>query len=579
MINPIQSEEHRTLLRESELFGRLEPAAIDAVLGHAAWLSVPGGWPLFLRGEPSNALYVLKSGSMGVFRGTADVQDGSDLLGMVAAGECIGELGLLAERRRQHTVRALRDSELLYLDREDFENILREHPAVALGAARVTTKRLLARTQPESVGAPRTFALLAFNTDVPAARIAERMARALDPYGNCLIIKAAQGRERDSNWFAERESHVRFVLYVDAGDDPAWRRLCLRQADALLLLANAAGAAAPWQGTTLAQSGPRYRPRHLLLVHENGSIELGAARRWLAEFHGPIRHHHLCNDADIARMTRLLSGHGTGLVLSGGGARGFAQIGVIRALREAGIEIDAIGGSSIGSIIGAGVASGWDDAKMQRKYRRAFVDGKPLGDWTLPLVALTRGGRTSRLLHEAFGECGIEDLPLPFFCVSANLSDGHAVVHRQGRLWFWLRASSAVPGILPPVFHDGEIFADGALVNNLPTDVMRADGVRNIIAIDISGDDALYAAVEEYASPGAWRLLWQRWHKPLRPSVVSILLRAGMLNSGTAKQDRRELASRYLAPNLQGFGLLDWQAYEELIELGYRYARAALASD
>jgi NTE family protein len=278
-------------------------------------------------------------------------------------------------------------------------------------------------------------------------------------------------------------------------------------------------------------------------------------------------------------VARLLVGRATGLVLSGGGARGFAQIGVLRALREAGVVIDSVGGSSIGGIIGAGVALEWSDQEMVDNYRRAFVEGKPLGDWTFPLVALTRGLRCSMLLRRAFGTRDIEDLPLPFFCVSADLTGGRAVVHREGPLWLWLRAASAVPGILPPVFHRGRVYVDGAVINNLPTDVMHADGIADIVAVDISADDVLHTAVEEYALPSAWQLLAQRWRKPLRPGVFSILIRAGMVNSGAASVERRQLADLLLAPRLDDVGLLEWKAYQRAIDAGYRHAAALLSGE
>ncbi|HVH36613.1 MAG TPA: patatin-like phospholipase family protein [Tahibacter sp.] len=300
-------------------------------------------------------------------------------------------------------------------------------------------------------------------------------------------------------------------------------------------------------------------------------MQVGTGAAWLAAAPG-ARLHHWCRADDIERIARLIAGRSLGLVLSGGGARGFAHIGVIRALREAGIRIDAVGGTSIGAIIAAGVAAGWSDEEMVDNYRRAFVAGRPLSDYTFPFVAMTTGRRVSDLLREAFGERHIEDLALPFFAVSANLTSGDAITHRSGPLWYWLRASSAIPGVLPPVFHDGQVLVDGAVINNLPTDVMRDESVGDVIAVDIGADDVLHARVEEFASPHGWRLLLDQFGRPARPGVVSILLRAGMVNSKAANADRRAKASLLLAPPVTGVGLLDWAAYERAIELGYQYA-------
>ena len=151
----------------------------------------------------------------------------------------------------------------------------------------------------------------------------------------------------------------------------------------------------------------------------------------------------------------------------------------------------------------AGGTADWSNEEMLENYRRSFVDGKPLSDYTLPFISLVAGRRVSNLLREEFGTRDITDLPIPFFCVTANLTAGHAVEHRTGPLWYWLRASCAIPGVLPPVFHRGQVFVDGAVINNLPTDIMRKQGIGEIVAVDISADDVLHSNVEEYASP-AW---------------------------------------------------------------------------
>jgi NTE family protein len=110
---------------------------------------------------------------------------------------------------------------------------------------------------------------------------------------------------------------------------------------------------------------------------------------------------------------------------------------------------------------------------MVERIRRSFVDTNPTSDYTFPLVSLVSGRKVGRLLRREFGAACIEDSRLPFFCVSTNLTRGQAAVHRQGELWLWLRASVAIPGVLPPVIADNQVYVDGATINNLPVDVMR----------------------------------------------------------------------------------------------------------
>jgi NTE family protein len=561
----------RELLRRSTLFRHLDDDELIALEQVLEWFVLPGGATLFDAGEPSDALYVLRSGSLGAFRRRHD-SDVEQRIGLIAAGESVGELGLIVDQPRSATVRALRDSELLRLSRTAFDALVKRQPTAMLEAARVAVERLLMRRTGDLVSSPRTLALLPHDAGVDVRGFAQALEQRLGQYGSCRVLDASQAADQTSAWFAAQEAASRFVIYLASATNDDWRELCVRQADALVLLADASTEPSAWsERACLSAQQAQHRPRHLVLHHARGEVTWGRGAAWLAAAPG-ARLHHWCNHDDIERIARLIAGRSLGLVLSGGGARGFAHIGVIRALREAGIRIDSVGGTSIGAIIGAGVAAGWSDEEMVERYRRAFVAGRPLSDYTFPFVAMTAGRRVSELLQEAFGERHVEDLALPFFAVSANLTSGDAVTHRTGPLWYWLRASSAIPGVLPPVFHEGQVLVDGAVINNLPTDVMREQSVGDVIAVDIGADDVLHAGVDEYASPHGWRLLLDRLRRPRRPGVVSILLRAGMVNSKAANADRRAKATLLLAPPVTGVGLLDWTAYERAIELGYQYA-------
>jgi NTE family protein len=565
----------RKLLRELALFRHMGEAALHELAGELEWFAIPGGSTLFEYGDPSDALYVLKSGSLGAFKPDSTGRFGLD--GVVAAGETVGELGLIVDQPRSATVRALRDSELLRLSSAGFKKLVARNPEAMLETARLAVRRLIERSSSAQMSAPRTFAILPHVSVVNARDFADRLRVALQRYGECALIDAAAGKGQLSAWFSALEERSRYVIYLGEAHDTDWRELCIRQADCLLLIAEAAQETSPWpEAACLDAELALHRPRHLLLLHRNGTIQAGAALRWLALLSG-VQHHHVRNDRDVERIARLLIGRSVGLVLSGGGARGFAHIGVVRALREAGMLIDYVGGTSIGAIIGAGVAADWSDEEMFDNYRRSFVVGRPLRDYTFPFVALVTGRRVAHLLREAFGPRDITDLPLPYFCVTANLTAGKAETHHTGPLWFWLRASSAIPGVLPPVFHRREVFVDGAVMNNLPVDVMRAQGVGEVVAVDIGADDVLHADVEEYALPPWWHLAWQKLtRRQRRPGILSILLRSGMVNAEAASLERHARTSLLLTPPLADIELLDWHAYERAIEAGYRHAQQVL---
>ena len=268
----------------------------------------------------------------------------------------------------------------------------------------------------------------------------------------------------------------------------------------------------------------------------------------------------------------MLTGRGVGLVLSGGGARGFAHIGIVKALREASIPIDLVGGTSMGAILGAGVSLCWTVEELKDRFRSSFVAAKPLRDYTLPFVSLVSGRKVTRLLQRAFGDVTIEDLPLDFFCVSSNLSTGHSEVHRRGELWRWLRASVAIPGVLPPVVHKGELLVDGGTMNNLPVDAMRELGRGPVIGCDVGADRAFTTDAAEVDVPLPWQLLsWMR-EKKHRPNIFQILWRAGMVNSSAMTAAHREKTDLLLQPPLAQIDMLNWNGFDRAIATGYEYA-------
>lgn len=567
----------QTFLRGIDLFTPLDGGGIAELAGELQARMLLGGAVLFDEGEVADALYIVRNGGLAAYRREADGV--LTLLGLLGAGEVAGEISLIARTPRASLVRALRDSVVLRLSADSFHRLVAKYPQAMLHSVGVTARHLLERPGEVRYSAPRTFAILAHDAGVDARGFAHTLATVLSRYGSCALIDAAVAHGHDAAWLHEVEATHRYVLLLGDAGETAWRAHCARQADAFLLPANAADVASAWPEVAYinAEHMP-LRARHLVLLHA-GDIGPGRAPQWLAQVRG-ARHHHVRGGsagADIERIARLLIGRSMGLVLSGGGARGFAQIGIVRALRENGQQIDCVGGTSIGAIIGAGVALDWSVEEMFYNYRRAFVDGRPLRDYTFPFISLTRGRRVAHLLREAFGDRDISDLPLPFYAVTANLTAGTAQVHRSGPLWLWLRAASAIPGVLPPVFHHGEVYVDGAVMNNLPVDPMREARVGDIIGIDIGADDVVRAQVEEFALPSALRLAWQRLcRRPLRPGILNILLRAGMVNAETASAARRAQTSLLLAPPMGDIGLLDWHEYERAIATGYRFAREVL---
>jgi predicted acylesterase/phospholipase RssA len=286
------------------------------------------------------------------------------------------------------------------------------------------------------------------------------------------------------------------------------------------------------------------------------------------------------NAADLQRLARLLSGRGVGVVLGGGGARAFAHLGVLRALREAGVPIDLIGGTSMGAVMAAQYALGWDDETIRRRTRRAFVDGGSLFDYAVPLMALIDGRRFVRTLEDMFGPTQVEDLWLKYFCMSTNLTRADQVVHERGPLTRWLCASISVPGLAPPVFHHGNLLVDGSVLNTVPADVMRSFGRGPVIAVDVTARVDTGVDPELRDTPTSWQVV-RNWLNPIAkrlrvPSLYRILLRTSMLSSVQSVERLRGSVDLYIHPPVERFELLDWKAFDRIVELGYDAGREAV---
>jgi NTE family protein len=264
-------------------------------------------------------------------------------------------------------------------------------------------------------------------------------------------------------------------------------------------------------------------------------------------------------------------GTAVGVVLAGGGARGFAHIGAIKAMRAAHIPIDLVGGTSMGSIVAAGVALEWDDQELRERMHAAFVRSDPLADFTFPLVALAKGRMVERRLLHHFGEARAEDLWRPYFAVASNLTSGDAVVLRRGLIREAVRASIAIPGILPPVVSNGNLLVDGGVMNNLPCDVMDAMRRGPVIGIDV-------ARRQQPEKPHHRGIIRRSFAPPNYdgPGIVNLLLRSATVGSAIQTRSTRDHADLILDPPLDDVEIADWHSFDRAIERGYQSAMARM---
>ena len=560
----------------------LAPGQSDSALSrlfigpHAAkgvvLFSLPGGRPLYRAGQPADTLYFVRSGRLGVVR---DTQGGApDLIGVIKPGEPAGEMALIAGTPHSATVTALRDSEILALSRQTFFAEARKHPDVMAELARLMILRARQPLSRGAAGRPTVFGFVAVSPGVDAQGFTQSVAQAARELGFTAEVIGSEAAHQSTEWFSRVEYANDLVLLTAGPDETDWAHLCARQVDRLFLLGRGDLPAPKEPASVVRAAVQLHRQTDLILIQSPEAVRPSGTEAWVESQHA-IRHFHVRRmGRDIARMARIITGTSVGLALSGGGARAYAHVGVIRALREAGHPIDFLAGASMGAVVAAGYAAGWDDQEISDRIRAAFVTSNPLGDLTFPMVAMTRGLTVESRLKQHFGEIDIGDLWLPFLCTSSNLTTAETFQHRKGKVRRALRASVALPGILPPVVMGDDVLVDGAVMCNLPTELMRSWHQGPVVGVDVAVADGLNA--QDIASPPSF-LRWiasGEWRRG--PPIVSILIRAATAPTARETITSHEACDLLIIPRIEGVELRDWRAFEPAVAAGYQAARLGL---
>ncbi|CAG1006060.1 putative NTE family protein [Burkholderiales bacterium] len=587
----------------TDVFGGLDASALADVESKLEWTSLPGGATLFRQGDRGDDVYVIVNGRLRAV--VDDPEGGVRVLEEVGRGSAVGELALLTGEARAATVVAVRDSDLVRLPKAAFDTLLDRHPRAMMQIARAAAVRLRRSSQqPSRAGAaPVTLALIPAGPGVPLRAFADRLTAALRRGGDVLrvgsadvdrhmarpgIAQSADGDDAHGSivaWLSAQEREHRHVVLEADAEWTAWTRRCLRQADRVLVVGRAGDDPAPGRVESEAAAGFAPRRELVLLQSDDCRLPAGTAR-WLAPRDVAAHHHvRLGNDGDVERLARRVSARAVGVVLGGGGARGFAHIGMLRALAEAGIEVDVVGGTSIGALIAGAHARGLAVDEMI-EVARSFASPSKLLDRTLPLASLMAARKVTALYRHLFGDVRVEDLWMPLFAVSSSLSRARAVIHRSGPLWHSVRASTAIPAIFPPLLSDdGDVLVDGSVMNNMPLDVMRewCEGGTVIALNPMPTDDKL----KRYSfgpSLSGWEALKGRFRwfgSTIRaPSILGSVMRATEINSANRMRlpSFRALADLLVEPKLGGYPILAFDQYEQIIEIGYASTRDALAA-
>lgn len=578
-----------SVLRASSVFGTLDDAVVQDLTDVLSLQTVRGGDAVVREGDKSDSMMFVISGALRISR--RDESGHLLLFNELRPGAIFGEAGLILQQPRAADVSALRDSTLAVLDRRDYEALLTRHPLALNRIFVQTIYNHLRHTVHTIHRHAESVVVVPLSHDEDALQVAKGLADAFGKMGSAHRLSLAENStflhaERDhySDEVARQEkleSEFDYLVYETSVGSSAWNQRAFRQADQVVFVASAKSShdLGVIERQLINEPGYAMKRRHLVVLHPADTVYPSSMRSWIdgrdVERIYPTRCDH---PGDYERLARFLTGKAVGIVLGGGGARGFAHLGVLKALHQAGIPIDLIGGNSMGALIGAQYAC---DVPLDiiRERTQTFATG---GEHpTLPLISLVSGNRVRRDLIKMFGDLQVDSLWRPYFAAACNLTKGCTTVQESGPLWRAVLASNSPAGLFPPVIINGDLLVDGAILENVPVAAMRARlgtalerrrGNGTIIAVDVDVQEELtapkdltklsvWSVLKGFASPQAKRT----------PTIGQIMYRAGHIGGLNQRALAISQSDHYLEPPVGHFPLMDYRSASAIAEVGYRY--------
>ncbi|XP_034454293.1 neuropathy target esterase isoform X3 [Hippoglossus hippoglossus] len=671
----VLSAAHTVAIRMSP-FVRQMDFAID-------WMAVEAGRALYRQDDRSDCTYIVLNGRL---RSVIRKANGKkELVGEYGRGDLIGVVEALTKQPRATTVHAVRDTELVKLPEGTLNNIKRRYPQVVTRLIHLLGQKILGNLQQgrgpfsgSALSLPSmttsadvtnpasnlsTVAVLPVCDEVPINAFNLELSHALSAIGPTLLLTSEIIRERLgasaldsiheyrlSGWLAQQEDINRIVLYQTDNTMTPWTQRCIRQADCILIVGLGDQEPALGQLEQMLENTAVRALKQLILLHKEDGPGPSRTVEWLNMRSWCSGHLHLkCprrvfsrrspsklqrdvyekvfektadRHSDFSRLARVLTGNSIALVLGGGGARGCSHVGVIKAMEEAGIPIDIVGGTSIGSFIGALYA---EERSAVRTKQRAREWSKAMNsvfktvlDLTYPITSMFSGSAFNTSIYKVFHDKQAEDLWLPYFNVTTDITasamrvhqdgcvwryvrasasytpylpplcdpkDGHLLVdgcyvnNVPGSLWRYVRASMTLSGYLPPLCDpkDGNLLMDGGYINNLPADIARNMGARTVIAIDVGSQDETDLC--NYGdSLSGWWLLWKRinpWAEKVKvPDMAEIQSRLAYVSCVRQLEVVKKSAyCEYIRPPIDRFKTMDFGKFDEIYDVGFQHGK------
>lgn len=585
------------------LFGILDDDFLENLISQKVqFVELSGNEVLFEQGSEGDKIFILLSGRVQII--TRDKSGATHIHSEIKQGEMIGELAVISGKKHTSAAVAMRDSILAYISRETYFDIAKNFPHHTLYLTNNIIKKLTENQQSNKALRERwNIALIPASPSVKIADFAHIIQPYLQKHGRVLHLNArlineylgyehiAQVGKDNSDfyhklnfWIDRYEAQYNFIVYEADNTFSEWTKRCIRQADEIIFITDSRDTSDLSNlERQILESHPNLNCLQTLVIsHPTSVLEPRNTRNWLENrpYCGRHQHIRLENQSDCERLARYMCGQTVAWVLSGGAARGIAHIGVVKALREANIPVDIIGGTSFGSMIASGVALGWTDDEMAKNAHMAFHKSPTSDINLLPLLSIVKGKKIEKMLQACFGDNHIEDAWLNNYCIASNISKARMHFFKKGLMRQAIRASIALPGVLPPVLFEGDFLIDGGIFDNLPIEPMIEQyHAKKIIAVEVGYMQK--PAFSHETLPTNSQLLRDSFRSAEKrkyniPNFLSNIVESVTLCSDYKTAQFTDKVDLLLRPDLTKYGAADWKKYKNMIEDGYNYASKIL---
>lgn len=571
------------IIHHSKIFAEIDRSACESLLPRLERVILDQAEVLFEQNDPSDCLYILIDGQLTAMLLTTEGK--YKVVGTVDKGETVGELGVLSNQPRSLTIRASTTCKLLKLPRKQFEDFCKEQPKFMARVIDLIVTR--SQNTLKVISQKKLYqhiAIVAANYRTPLTAFMRKLNENLVDHFKYILLETMPEGHTISELMEQAEHDNKALIFELNEENLSGLQNKLNHVGGIYIVAD--GDIPSLLSEFAINMLDRYLTPFalqydLVLLHDEHVLMPSGTREWLRQADFTLHHHIRSNeDKDYQRLIRFMMGKPIGVVFGGGGHKGWACVGTIKALLEANIPIDAIGGTSVGALVAACYARhlNYEDTFNSFKIlSHAVRNPLALKHLTWPIISLISSKDGTEALFKVFDDIDVEDLWLPFFCLSSNLTAWRESIHRHGPLWERLRSTAAIPGVVSPMVLDGELHYDGGLLNNLPVDVMRAMLGDECItfAVSLSG---LTNKKKYYFFPPIipfWMALMKKFgfgYKEYKfPPFFNTFSNALLLGSSAKEKSNQLMADILIAPDLSQFKVLRLHKHgvAAMVDAGY----------